>query len=272
MRLLTWNLFHGRDHPPDPALFTRRSLWLRVEERNDTHVQVNRPLRAEFAQRLATAEWDVALLQEAPPRWHAHLVRATAAAGGAVGLTSRNFLGPLRGRLADWNPDLIGSDEGGSNQLLVRPPWRIAEVRRLTLARLPERRRLLWARLEDGDGRVMCVGNVHLTTTPPERIEREALAAADASVRWAGGAPLVLGGDFNIRPRRSPAAFERLRDDFGLAPPTGANHIDHLLVRGAPVVDGPRALSASWRELPAGDGRLLRLSDHPAVVVTVGAR
>ena len=36
MRLLTWNLFHGRDHPPDPALFTRRSLWLRAEEHNET--------------------------------------------------------------------------------------------------------------------------------------------------------------------------------------------------------------------------------------------
>ena len=70
MRLLTWNLFHGRDHPPDPALFTRRSLWLRAEEHNETHVQVNRPLRAEFAQRLASEAWDVALLQEAPPRWH----------------------------------------------------------------------------------------------------------------------------------------------------------------------------------------------------------
>lgn len=272
MRLLTWNLFHGRDHPPDPALFTRRSLWLGVEERNETHVQVNRPLRAEFAGRLASEEWDVALLQEAPPRWHPELVRATGASAGAVGLTSRNLLRPLRGWLADRNPDLIGSDEGGSNQLLVRPPWRIAEVRRMTLARRPERRRLLWARLEHDDGRVVCVGNVHLTTTPPERITREALAAARASAAWAGAAALVLGGDFNIRPRRTPDAFERLRQDHGLAPPTGPNHIDHLLVRGAELTEPPRALPVAWRESPAGDGRLLRLSDHPAVVATIAAR
>ena len=69
VRTATWNLFHGRDHPPDPALFTRRSRLLRRTERNATHVQVNRPLREEFVSTLDAAEWDVALLQEAPPRW-----------------------------------------------------------------------------------------------------------------------------------------------------------------------------------------------------------
>lgn len=271
MRLLSWNLFHGRDHPPDPALFTRRSRWLRVTERNATHVQVNRSLRAEFARRLASERWDVALLQEAPPRWHRPLVEATGAAGGAIALTSRNALGALRGRLADWNPDLIGSDEGGSNQLLVRPPWRVVEVRRLTLAWRPERRRLLWARLAGEGGRTVCVANLHLSTRPPEKVAREALAAARAAVAWSGGDPLVLGGDFNLRPRRTPEAFERLREEYGLAPPTGPGHIDHLLVRGAALADGPRALPDTWQELPAGDGRLLRLSDHPAVVAEIAA-
>lgn len=273
MRLLTWNLFHGRDHPPDPALFTRRSLWLRAEERNETHVQVNRPLRAEFAQRLATEAWDVALLQEAPPRWHRALREATDAAGGAVALTSRNCLGAARRALADLNPDLIGSDEGGSNQLLVRAPWRVAQVRTLTLARRPERRRLLWARLESDHGsRPVCVGTIHLSTGPPEKVEAEALVAARAAVRWSDGHPLVLGGDFNIRPRRSPAAFERLQNELGLAPPTGPNHIDHLLVRGAELEEGPRALPVTWREVPAAGGRSLRLSDHTAIVARIAAR
>ena len=70
---LTWNLFHGRDHPPDPALFTWRSRLLRTTERDATHAQVNRDLLAEFAAVLAAAEWDVALLQECPPRWGAPL-------------------------------------------------------------------------------------------------------------------------------------------------------------------------------------------------------
>ena len=49
MRVLSWNLYHGRDFPPDPALFTWRSRLLKMTERNATHVQVNRPLLGEFA-------------------------------------------------------------------------------------------------------------------------------------------------------------------------------------------------------------------------------
>ena len=50
---LTWNLYHGRDAPPDPALFTIRSRLLRISERNATHLQVNSDLRAAFATVLA---------------------------------------------------------------------------------------------------------------------------------------------------------------------------------------------------------------------------
>ena len=52
---LSWNLFHGRDFPPDPALRTWRSRLLRIDERNETHVQVNRDLTAEFATLLAAS-------------------------------------------------------------------------------------------------------------------------------------------------------------------------------------------------------------------------
>ena len=62
--VLVWNLFHGRDFPPDPALRSWRSRLLRFEERNETHVQVNRDLTAEFARLLSGAPWDVAVLQE----------------------------------------------------------------------------------------------------------------------------------------------------------------------------------------------------------------
>src|SRR6185369_16973958 len=53
--VLVWNLFHGRDFPPDPGLRTWRSRLLRFDERNETHVQVNRDLTAEFAQLLSGA-------------------------------------------------------------------------------------------------------------------------------------------------------------------------------------------------------------------------
>ena len=270
VRLLTWNLFHGRDFPPDASLFTRRSRWLRTTERNATHVQVNRSLRPEFIDWIAAADWDVALLQEAPPRWLPRLCRECGAAG-VLALTSRNFLPRLRGVLADWNTDLIGSDEGGSNQLLVRPPWRVAERRRLTLAVSPERRRMLWARLEAPGRSPLCVGNVHLSTDQNAAIA-EAGVAARRAVEWAGDAPLVLGGDFNFRQARRPGAYERLEAAYGLAAPTAPTAIDHLLVRGAAVDHPPRALPPEEREVLQPDGLRLRLSDHAPVVARIVAR
>ena len=69
IKILTWNIFHGRDEPPDKALYTRRAEWTRRTERNETHVQVNRDLWREYTDMLCGAGWDVALLQECPPRW-----------------------------------------------------------------------------------------------------------------------------------------------------------------------------------------------------------
>ena len=34
IRALCWNIFHGRDAPPDPSLFTLRSKLLRITERD----------------------------------------------------------------------------------------------------------------------------------------------------------------------------------------------------------------------------------------------
>src|SRR5918999_3045 len=94
--VLTWNLFHGRDFPPDPALLSWRSRLLRSTERGATHAQVNRPLLDEFSGWLADRPWELALLQEAPPRWLAELGRRCRA-DGAIALTSRNLGSALRG-------------------------------------------------------------------------------------------------------------------------------------------------------------------------------
>ena len=51
---------------------------LTTTERGATHAQVNRPLLDEFAHVLDGFEWDIALLQEAPPRWFRELARARA--------------------------------------------------------------------------------------------------------------------------------------------------------------------------------------------------
>jgi endonuclease/exonuclease/phosphatase family metal-dependent hydrolase len=263
--VLSWNLFHGRDFPPDPELrHWRYRLWPGEWRRGD-YVQVNRSLRDEFAARLSEWDWDVALLQEAPPRWLRPLATA-ARAHGASGLTSRNEFAFLRAAFADWNPDLIASNEGGSNQLLVRPPWRIDEVRRVELSRRPERRKAIWARLVREDGTTMCVANAHCTAVGDHSISaREVLWLAERCVEWDASSPLVMGGDFNLRPREHPWAFDELRGRFGLAPATADDAVDHVLARGINVLAAPRRLAPEERDVVRPEGARVRLSDHAPV-------
>lgn len=260
---LSWNLFHGRDHPPDPRLRTWRSRLLRFEERNATHVQVNRDLSEEFATLLATAEWDVALLQECPPRFAEPLARACRAEWHRT-LTSRNSFGALRALLARQNPDLMASGEGGSNLILVRVPGRlggIAERREVAIHEgEPERRAMAFVRTASG----VCVANLHATNDWPRLAVADVLRAARAALAWAGGAPLIFGGDLNLRPGKQPRIFERLHDEFGLAPATAPDAIDHILCRGLEVVEPPTPWPPEQRELEV-EGRALRLSDHTPV-------
>ena len=268
MQVLSWNLYHGRDFPPDPALLTWRSRLLRLTERNATHAQVNRPLLPEFALLLDRWEWSVALLQEAPPRWFEALARRTRS-HAALALTSRNLLPALQWRLADLNPDLLASSDGGSNQILVRHPGSIVESRRMRLAERPERRRMLWARVELPEGRV-CVANLHASAGLPAAAAAEVERAAERALEWAAGDPLVFGGDLNLRPRQSPGAFVALRERFGLGDPTAPGAIDHLLTRGLEVIERPRRLDAAEREVRERDGRRIRLSDHAPVLARFG--
>jgi endonuclease/exonuclease/phosphatase family metal-dependent hydrolase len=228
---------------------------------------VNRSLLDEFATVLAREEWDVALLQEAPPRWLEPLCRRLGASG-ALALTSRNLGAGLRARIADRNPDLMASNEGGSNQILVRPPWRITATRRLTLALLPERRRLLWARLERDGAPPLAVANLHASANRPRAAARELLRAAE----WATDERLLLGGDFNLRPAAQPEVFAELRQSFGLAQSTGPGAIDHLLARGLDVLEPPRLLAPERREQQAEGGLRIRLSDHAPVVACFAVR
>jgi len=70
LRVLTWNLMHGRSQPP-----------------------AGRELLDDFAAALAGWEWDVALLQEVPPWWPETLGRALDAEYRLV-LTSRKRPAP----------------------------------------------------------------------------------------------------------------------------------------------------------------------------------
>jgi endonuclease/exonuclease/phosphatase family metal-dependent hydrolase len=194
MKILTWNLFHGRAAPA-----------------------AGRDLREEFFAALAAWDWDAALLQEVPPWWARPLAERCRASMRMV-LTSRNELLPLRRAVAERWPDLIKSNGGGCNAILVRGP-RIAEHRTCRLRRLPERRWMHAVRLDGG----LWLGNLHAQTQPRRRPERDIARAGAALTAWAGAppAPAILGGDFNI-PDPAVATFARV-----------ASHgVDHVLARG----------------------------------------
>lgn len=283
LRVLSWNLFHGRDSAPDPALHTWRSRLTRETVRGGGYAQVNRDLYEQFSELLAITEWDIAMLQECPPRWaeplaiecRAHCHRA---------LTSRNLprLGALQGLIARANPDLIASWEGGSNVTLVRTRHplenAIANRRELTLTRSPETRRMAFSRLAAG----LCVANLHASKAR-EAAEREVLAAARAAVEWAKGAPLIFGGDLNLRPATSPALFTRLETELGLEGPTREDLIDHVLSRGLERPAPAEAWEPDRREVPdptavadagpsaiePGQALPIRLSDHAPIEVVL---
>ncbi|TMK24454.1 MAG: endonuclease/exonuclease/phosphatase family protein [Actinobacteria bacterium] len=202
LRILTWNLFHGRSVPA-----------------------AGRDLSAQFAALLAGWSWDVALLQEVPPWWPPRLARAARAEQRTV-LTSRNSGLWMRRFLAERRPDLIKSNGGGCNAILARRA--IVEHHTLHLRLWPERRVAQLARLSDGT----CVVNYHASARV-KLAEAELQRLWDQALQWAAEDPLILGGDLNLRnptaPRDDTVHFAR-RD------------VDHLFARGLRTSGGAELL------------------------------
>jgi hypothetical protein len=205
----------------------------------------------------------VALLQEAPPRFAAPLAEACDAEAHRV-LTSRNGLGALRTAAARLNPDLIASGEGGSNLTLVRRGGAlggIVERRGLAIHEgRPERRAMALTRTASG----VCIADLHATSNVPPMAVADVLLAARAALEFAGEAPLLFGGDLNLRPRQNPEVFAELAERHGLSGPTAPDAIDHLLARGMTVLTQPARWEPERREIDQ-DGLALRLSDHAPV-------
>jgi hypothetical protein len=264
---MTWNLFHGRDWPPEPALQVRahKGNCRRGPRLGERYEQVNWDLFDEFASLIRGVDWDVALFQECPPRWKRRLAEACGAEAHRA-LTGRNWLLPLTSLIGAWRPDLLGAWEGGSNTTLIRPDaGAITERRRVILTWRPEIRVMALTRLESG----LAVANLHVSTRPAGA-EDELRKAAAAAIDFARGGPVLFGGDFNVRPQAS-AVFTELEERFGLAPPTAPDRLSHLLVRGLEVVEHPAALPPEARDRrDPKTGLAIRLSDHNPVIGTFG--
>jgi endonuclease/exonuclease/phosphatase family metal-dependent hydrolase len=211
--LLTWNLFHGRTVPP-----------------------AGRELLSEFTAALGSWEWDAALLQEVPPWWPGALASELDSDYRMV-LTSRNSLLALRRAIARTRPDLIKSNGGGCDAILVRRSagW-IAEHRGRRLGLRPERRWVHGVRVQ---GIWIC--NLHTKADP-----RQCELAASTVRSWTSSLPIVLGGDFNVR--------SLALDGFEHA---GGHGVDHVFVRGLEVVASAQALEHGG------------LSDHAPLLAVV---
>ncbi len=212
-RVLTWNLKHGRAVP-----------------------SAGHDLFDEFAAALGGWAWDVALLQEVPPWWPPALGSRLDAEQRFV-LTSRNAGLRVRRALAVRWPDAIESNGGGANAILVRGDA-IVEHRTRRLCIWPERRWVHAVRLHRAGA---WLANVHAGGPT-----RDALGAADSAARWAGDAPLVLGGDFNIR--------GLALDGFACA---AGHEVDYVFVRGFSVASDAEVLDRG------------HLSDHAPLAVTI---
>ncbi len=295
LRILTWNLFHGRDGLPGLGP-TRASTWRRRPVDDGAYVHLNAKLTGRMADRIRAWRPDVCALQEVP----AAAVREIVARTGmtAVGTTTGPLIGPrrLRDALAARNPDLWRTHEGNANLLLVGPALELvpgsARAVRLNppravlgaavrlrleageLARyLPEPRRAVIARARAGAAEIALACLHCHNARHPELIAMELARATAALEESAGGAPMVLAGDLNARPGHPALAGLEAAGWSGFPAPPGIG-IDRVLTRGLELAEPERALPATERELwvaLAAGPRRVRLSDHDPVVAAVRA-
>lgn len=249
MLVRTWNLFHGNSAPPQRDAFLDEMI------------------------RLATADGPDVLCVQEVPGWA--LPRFT------IGdIASRPPLGTVAGRaITSLNHGVIRSAFAGQgNAIDVLPSLRVLDHHVFVLnprrfraqVDVDARTRLHWGkerrivqavRLSNGK-RTFVVANAHCTGTWPVVAQAELLRAAwfaDSVAR--PDEPLILAGDFNLRP--DAEALQSLTGpEWGFS--AAGPGIDHVLVRGAAVSE-PRIWPVDRRR--RADGTVL--SDHPPVEVEI---
>ena len=205
---------------------------------------------------LAGAEWDVALLQECPPRW-ADAARARLRRRAAHRCSPRATRSPplrVAGRPAQPRPDRLqrGRLEPHPRRAAARSPSGASSSS--PPGPWPERRTMAFTRRRAVRRRRVCVANLHASAGPAPRAhaeERGAASRPSGPCEWAGGD----AADPRRRPQPAPARHRGLRPSSttasGCARRPRPTSLDHLLARGLEVVEPPRPWPPERREVDA---------------------
>lgn len=224
----SWNLFHGNTDPPTRRSYLREMVELAVRDRPDVVCLQEVPVWA--VPHIAAWSGFRAYPAVARPGLRPH---------GLAGWITRLHSGLLRSAIT-----------GQANAILIASGLAATDLGHQRVSEPDVEPRVAQAVLVDGT----VVANVHASSIDgqpePARAELERTRTFAEAV--AGGAPVVLAGDFNL------VAHEI----DGYTPPGPG--IDHVVVRGAP--SSPVAIWPLERRVHNG----LVLSDHAPVEARVG--
>jgi endonuclease/exonuclease/phosphatase family metal-dependent hydrolase len=240
VRLLvrSWNLYHGRTHPPTSKLYLEQMV------------------------RLITGDApDLVALQEVP-LWAVRRLESWSGMQAEWAMTMPALLGPLARHVTDADPERFRSSlTGQANALLVNPHFETGRHRRIVLnPELARRDRVLGAHtrvchsleVQRGPGERLVAANLHASNDPDPLLVRSEIERAASFL--SGPDPCVLCGDFNVRRHAVPGFSEPI------------DGIDQVLVRGLELERGP----AAWQEAQRRRNGLV-LSDHAPVEAVIAS-